>query len=52
LGDDIFFEKLLAHVKAHEETKEIPKRQRYVGRPALAEILVDSSGSQLRNEKW
>jgi len=48
LGDNIFFEKLLDHVRAHEETKEIPKRQRYVGRPALAEILVDSSGSQIR----
>lgn len=41
LGEDVFFEKLLAHVKAHEDIKEIPKRQRYVNRPALSEILVD-----------
>jgi putative transposase len=39
LGENTFFEKLLAHIKAHEETKEIPKRQRYAGRPALQEIL-------------
>jgi putative transposase len=39
MGENAFFEKLLAHIKAHEDIKEIPKRQRYVGRPALAEIL-------------
>jgi REP element-mobilizing transposase RayT len=39
LGENAFFEKLLAYVKAHEDIKEIPKRQRYAGRPALSEIL-------------
>jgi putative transposase len=50
LGEGIFFEKLLAHVKAHEDIKEIPKRQRYVSRPALAEILAggDDNGRQTR----
>jgi REP element-mobilizing transposase RayT len=39
LGDDIFFEKLLAHVRAHEEIKEIPKRQRFVTRPPISDLL-------------
>ena len=40
LGEGIFFEKILVHVKAHEGIKEIPRKQRYVSRPALAEILT------------
>jgi putative transposase len=45
LGEGIFFEKVLVHVKAHEDIKEIPRRQRYVSRPALAEILAGGSKS-------
>jgi putative transposase len=50
LGEGPFFENLLVHVKAHEDIKEIPKRQRYVSRPALAEILAGGghSGKQIR----
>jgi hypothetical protein len=39
LWENAFSEKLLVHVKAYEDIKEIPKRQRYAGRPALSEIL-------------
>lgn len=50
LGDGMFFEKLLVHIKAQEEIKEIPRRQRYIGRPALREILTAGmqSGNQIR----
>jgi hypothetical protein len=41
-GEGAFFEKLLVHVQANEDIREIPKRQRYVSRPALSEILADS----------
>jgi hypothetical protein len=46
LGEGMFFEKVLHHVKAHEDMGEIPKRQRYVGRPALAEILPAGTQSE------
>jgi hypothetical protein len=39
LGGDIFFEKLLVHVRAHEEIKEIPKRQRFAARPSISDLL-------------
>jgi REP element-mobilizing transposase RayT len=39
LGEDIFFEKLLVHVRAHEEIKEIPKRQRFAARPPISALL-------------
>jgi putative transposase len=42
LGEGAFFEKLFVHVKAHEDITEIPRRQRYVSRPALSEIFADS----------
>jgi len=49
LGEGMFFEELLAHVKAHEDMKEIPRRQRYMGRPALSEVLGEKpSGRQIR----
>ena len=50
LGEGIFFEKLLARVKAHEDIKEIPRRQRYVNRPALSTILAqeEHSAKQIR----
>lgn len=49
-GEGIFFEKFLAHVKAHEDTKEIPRRQRYANRPALSTILANGehSAKQIR----
>lgn len=39
LGEDEFIERLINHVKGYEEVKEIPKNQRYIGRPGLEELL-------------
>src|SRR4030043_179463 len=39
LGKDEFIERFIKHVKGYEEVKEIPKSQRYIGRPILADIL-------------
>ncbi len=40
LGEDEFIKRFLKHVKGSEELKEIPKSQRYIGRPGLAELLI------------
>ncbi len=47
LGEDEFIERFLKHVKGYEEVKEIPKSQRYIGRPGLAELL---KGTKRRKE--
>ena len=47
LGGDGFIERFLNHVKGYEEVKEIPKSQRYIGRPELAELL---KGAKRRKE--
>ncbi len=39
LGEDDFAEGLLGYVKGYEDVKEIPRNQRYVGRPALSELF-------------
>jgi len=39
LGEDDFAEGLLGYVKGYEDVKEIPKNQRYAGRPALSELF-------------
>ena len=44
LGEDEFIERFLNHVKGYEEVKEIPKSQRYIGRPGLAELLKGTRG--------
>ncbi|MFA6055434.1 MAG: transposase [Thermodesulfovibrionales bacterium] len=44
LGEDEFIERFLNHVKGYEEVKEIPKNQRYIGRPGLAELLKATKG--------
>lgn len=41
LGEDTFFDRLLVHIKANEEMKEIPRKQRFVGRPPLSKLLKD-----------
>jgi len=33
LGERDFVERFIHHAKVYEEIKEIPKRQRYIGRP-------------------
>jgi putative transposase len=47
LGEDEFIERFLNHVKGYEEEKEIPKSQRYIGRPGLSELL---KGAKRRTE--
>jgi len=47
LGEDEFIERFLNHVKGYEEVKEIPKSQRYIGRPGLAEL---PKGAKRRKE--
>jgi REP element-mobilizing transposase RayT len=44
LGEDEFIERFLNHVKGYEEVKEIPKSQRYIGRPGLVELLKGAKG--------
>ena len=44
LGEDEFIERFLNHVKGYEEVKEIPKNQRHIGRPGLAELLKGTKG--------
>ena len=39
LGEDDFVEKVIRHVEGYKEVKEIPKSQRYIGRPELVELL-------------
>ncbi|MEK6582814.1 MAG: transposase [Nitrospirota bacterium] len=39
LGEDDFVEKFIRHVEGYKEVKEIPKSQRYIGRPELVELL-------------
>ena len=51
LGDDKFVESLLERVKGNKKIKEIPRMQRYIGRPEL-EILFKRIGSRgQRNKK-
>jgi len=60
LGNGDFVERLIPHVRGQEEVKEIPKSQRYVGRPPLKEIFKDTQGKKrMRNitiaeavERW
>lgn len=39
LEEDEFIERFINHVKGCEEVREIPKNQRYIGRPGLEELL-------------
>lgn len=39
IGDDEFIEKLIGYIKGREQIKEIPKSQRYIGRPGLAALF-------------
>ena len=51
LGEDEFIERFINHVKGYEEVKEIPKRQRYIGRPGLAELLEGTKGRKEISKK-
>ena len=43
LGEDDFIGHILGHVKGHEEIKEIPRSQRFVGRPAISAVLSEGA---------
>jgi len=52
LGEDDFVERFLDHVKGYEKIREIPRGQRFLGRPKLEKLcgqgmMVDRG---LRNE--
>lgn len=51
LGEDKFVEKLLKYTKENEQIKEIPKRQRYMGRPGIKDLFEMVSSKQQRNKK-
>jgi len=51
LGEDKFIERFINHVKGYEEVKEIPKSQRYIGRPGLAELLKGTRGRKEISKK-
>lgn len=39
LGREDFVEKVIGHVRGYEKVKEIPKGQRYLGRPSLGDLF-------------
>ena len=47
LGEEDFVRRLVRYVRGREETKEIPRSQRYVTRPTLATLLTE----KVRGEK-
>jgi hypothetical protein len=51
LGKAKFVEELSRYVKGKEQIKEIPRKQRYVGRPELETLFKDSKTRQQRNKK-
>lgn len=53
LGGEDFVQKLISCVKGREEIKEIPRQQRFIGRPCLEALFKKKSGTtiQERNEK-
>lgn len=42
LGEDVFVDSLVAHLKKNKDIPEIPKSQRYANRPALDKIFSES----------
>ncbi|MEK6581810.1 MAG: transposase [Nitrospirota bacterium] len=52
LGKEDFVEKFIDYVRKHEEIKEIPRSQRYVNRPALAQLFkADTMKNKLKRNK-
>lgn len=53
LGDDDFVDTLIGYVKRYEKAEEIPKVQRYLGRPHLNELFKEIifNNRQSRNRK-
>jgi REP element-mobilizing transposase RayT len=52
LGREDFVQKLVGHVRGHEKVKEIPRGQRYLARPSLAELFKAAvKGKETRDRK-
>jgi DNA invertase Pin-like site-specific DNA recombinase len=43
LGEDDFVERMIGYIKGYEDIKEIPRSQRYVGRPALLRLFNEGA---------
>jgi len=43
LGEDDFVERMIGYIKGHEDIKEIPRSQRYMGRPALLRLFNEGA---------
>lgn len=48
LGEEDFIDRFIGHVRGYEEIKEIPRGQRYLGRPGLEDLF---SGKVVRDRK-
>ncbi len=48
LGKEDFIDRFIGHVRGYEEIKEIPRGQRYLGRPGLEDLF---SGKVVRDRK-
>lgn len=44
LGEDDFAERMVGYAKGQEDMREIPRRQRYVGRPSLKRLFGNAAG--------
>lgn len=53
LGEDEFIDGLIGHLKKHKDVSEIPRRQRYAGRPTLERLFSSSvlHDNQNRNRR-
>lgn len=51
LGENKFAEKFLRHIKRNDQIKEVPKKQRYIGRPELDVLFKNIEARQQRNKK-
>ena len=51
LGREDFIEKLIGRVRGYERVKEIPRSQRYLGRPSLAEQFKGAKEKKRRDRK-
>lgn len=53
LGEEDFIDRFIGHVRGYEEIKEIPRGQRYLGRPGLKDLFSERvvRGRKMRNER-
>lgn len=42
LGEEDFVEEFINYIKGHEDIKEIPRSQRYIGRPSLGSLFKEN----------